>query len=60
MAITTDERTLKQVIAGIITLDEAIRLGKLKIDGDPLKLKQFVRVLDTGLTDKSPIPATVG
>ena len=60
VAITTDERTLKQVIAGIITLDEAIRLGKLKIDGDPLKLKQFVRVLDTGLTDKSPIPATVG
>ena len=50
IAINTDERTLKQVIAGLLTLDNAIELGKIKvIGGDVNELKKFVDALDTGL-----------
>ena len=50
IAIGTDERTLKQVIAGLLTLDDAIELGKIKLtDGDINDLKKFVSVLDGGL-----------
>ena len=50
IAINTNERTLKQVIAGLLTLEDAIELGKIKVTGgDVDDLKKFVNVFDTGL-----------
>ena len=49
IAINTDELTLKQVIAGLITLDEAIEVGKMKLTGGDINDLKFVNVLDTGL-----------
>ena len=50
IAINTDGLTLKQVIAGVITLDDAIESGKIKVTtGSVDDFKKFVSVLDTGL-----------
>ena len=50
IAINTDGLTLKQVIAGLLTLDDALELGKIKITaGSVDDFKKFVGVLDTGL-----------
>lgn len=49
IAINTDERTFKQVIAGLLTLDNAIELGKIKVIGGDVNELKFVDALDTGL-----------
>ena len=50
IAINIDGLTLKQVIAGVITLDDAIESGKIKVTtGSVDDFKKFVSVLDTGL-----------
>ncbi|MGD1837521.1 MAG: alkyl sulfatase dimerization domain-containing protein [Nitrososphaeraceae archaeon] len=53
IAIVSDEKSLKQVIAGINTLDNAIENGQIKIEGDVDKLDKFVEVFDTGLKSTS-------
>ena len=53
VAILADEKSLKQVIAGIIPLDNAIENGQIKVKGNIDDLKKFVGVLDTGLKSSS-------
>jgi alkyl sulfatase BDS1-like metallo-beta-lactamase superfamily hydrolase len=58
VAILTDENSLKQVIAGITTLDKAIEEGKIKVEGSVDDLKKFIGMLDTGIklsSDLSPV-----
>jgi alkyl sulfatase BDS1-like metallo-beta-lactamase superfamily hydrolase len=56
VAIYTNTDSLKKVIAGFTTLDDALNSGQVKLDGDVNNLKKFVSVLDTGL--KEPGQAT--
>ena len=53
VAILADEKSLKQVIAGIIPLYNAIENGQIKVKGNIDDLKKFVGVLDTGLKSSS-------
>ena len=58
VAISTDENSLKRVIAGITTLDKAIEEGKIKVEGSVDDLKKFIGMLDTGIklsSDISPV-----
>jgi alkyl sulfatase BDS1-like metallo-beta-lactamase superfamily hydrolase len=56
VAIYTNTDSLKKLIAGVTTLDEALNAGQVKLDGDVNNLEKFVSVLDTGL--KQPGQAT--
>jgi alkyl sulfatase BDS1-like metallo-beta-lactamase superfamily hydrolase len=56
VAIYTNTESLKKLIARPLTLDDAMKSGQVKVDGDPNNLKKFVSVLDTGL--KPPGQAT--
>lgn len=49
VAITTNTDSLKKLIAGVVTLDDAMTAGEVKVDGNPNSLRDFVSVLDTGL-----------
>jgi hypothetical protein len=56
VAIYTNTDSLKKLIAGVTTLDEALNAGQVKLDGDVNNLEKFVSVPDTGL--KQPGQAT--
>ena len=49
VAIYTNTDSLKKLIAGLLTLDDAMNSGQVKVDGDPNNLRKFVSVLDTGI-----------
>ncbi len=51
VAILTNTDSLKKVIAGFITLDNAINTGQIKVIGDANNLKKFISVLDTGMEE---------
>jgi alkyl sulfatase BDS1-like metallo-beta-lactamase superfamily hydrolase len=53
VAINTDTKSLKEVIAGVATLDEHIDTGKIQVDGNKEDLMKFVNILDDGL--ESPL-----
>jgi alkyl sulfatase BDS1-like metallo-beta-lactamase superfamily hydrolase len=56
VAIYTNADSLKKLIAGVTTLDDALNTGQVRLDGNVNNLKKFVSVLDTGL--KEPGEAT--
>ena len=61
VAIYTNTESLKKLIAGPLTLDDAMISGQVKVDGDPNNLKKFVSVLDTGLKPPGqPTHADIG
>ena len=45
----TNTDSLKKVIAGFTTLNDAVKSGQVQVDVDVSILKKFVGVLDTGL-----------
>lgn len=44
--LTLDSATFKQIATGALPVADAIAQGKLTLDGDPVKLEQFIGALD--------------
>ena len=53
VALNTDTKSLKEVIAGVATLDEHIDSGKIQVEGDKEDFLNFVNILDGGLESPS-------